>query len=168
MFELITKDADKEQRYWVKLWQMDWPLKDLTNNEEYERDGQRHPQVAGFGVYSSIPILQVSPAQALRKPQPLLPEPLTQLREHPATQDTQAVSTRFISLLGCKASDSKPKTHMMKRKNPHPKKTKNLYMVPPKIWMHKQSLGANFKDICFTGLAMYMGRHLWLGMFASM
>lgn len=47
---------------------MDWPFKDLTDNKEYKGDGQRHPQVVGFGVYSSIPILQVSPAQALRKP----------------------------------------------------------------------------------------------------
>lgn len=62
---------------------MDQPFKDLTDNEEYEGNGQRHPQVAGLGVHSSIPILQVSPAQALRKPPPLLPEPLTELRQHP-------------------------------------------------------------------------------------
>ena len=100
-------------------WKMDWPFEDLTDNEEYKGNGQRHPQVAGLGVYSSIPVLQVSPAQALWKPEPLLPEPFAQLRHHPETQDRQGVSNNSWGLLSCKGQRHtccRGRIHTLKKK----------------------------------------------------
>ncbi len=166
MVQQITKDIDEGCRYWARQTKkMNRPFKDLTNNEEYKGDGQRHPQVTSFGVHPSIPILQVGPAQALWKPQPLLPEPLTQPRHHPETQNTQDLrvnSTQLKVYLAVKQKSKDPwstcswgRIYILKRNysddlQPACKSTCRLY-------------GPAWKAGSYRGLAMYIGRHLWLG-----
>ena len=59
------------------------PLEYLSDDQEAESDGYGSPEVPCFGKDYAIVVLQVIPAVALGKPNPVCPYQLTQPRQHP-------------------------------------------------------------------------------------
>lgn len=52
------------------------PLKYLPENQEADSDGYANPQIRQFGEYFSLMVGQISPAVALREPDPVCPHRL--------------------------------------------------------------------------------------------
>lgn len=67
----------------TRLIEFGSPLKYLSDDQEAESDGYGSPEVPWFRVDFAIVVLQVSPAMAFRKPNPVGPYHLTQTRQHP-------------------------------------------------------------------------------------
>lgn len=59
------------------------PFEYLSNDQEAESNGENSPEILCFRKDFAIMVLQIRPAVALRKPNPVRPYQLTQLRQHP-------------------------------------------------------------------------------------
>lgn len=85
-----TCKSDKQVNRQMSLWQDikftagdDSPLKYLSDDQEADSDGYGSPEVLWFRKHFAIMVLQVIPAVAHRKPNPVRPYHLTQPRQHP-------------------------------------------------------------------------------------
>lgn len=96
----------------------DPPLKYLSDDQEAEGDGYSSPEVLCFRENNAIVVLQICPAVAFRKPNPVRPYQLTQPRQHPKRQNRGRKGFVFFVSCGRKLRQVMKKTFCLLGQSP--------------------------------------------------
>lgn len=103
--------AGKCDKTYIAIAGGDSPLEYLSNDQEAESDGYSSPEVPWFREDFAIVVLQISPAVAFGKPNPVRPYQLIQPGQHPKDETVREKDLRvFFVSCGRKLRGNKKKS----------------------------------------------------------